>query len=196
MVSITRSRIRNHIRKTLGPISREWNERTDGSALPFAIAQINDQPVLDAITLVTIGLSEWELCFPSGAPTRQELLFSCYSSFLDANVQGLLGAVALACVDEGRALARGAVEGPAGPLLPSTRLEALYASLPAYFSDRFATNNTTAPPSHFMWIVPITAGEAEFATHEGWSRFEDLLVRQNPDLLDLNRQQLVLPYAR
>jgi suppressor of fused protein SUFU len=194
--SVTRKRVREHIRKTLGPISREWEERADGSALPFAIAQVDEQPASRAVTFVTMGLSESDLRFPSGKPTRQELLFSCYGADVEKNIQGLLAGLAMERVSKQRAFARGDVEGPAGPLFPSTRFEALYASLPAYFSDTFANNSATVPPTHFMWLVPITPGEAEFVNREGWSAFEDLLVKQDPDLLDLRRAEIKLPPVR
>ncbi len=42
-----------------------------------------------------------------------------------------------------------------------------------------------------VWLIPITAREAEFIKLEGWSRFEDILVEKNPDFGDLNRASVV-----
>lgn len=188
--SVGRERVRKHIQQTLGPILKEWEERIDGSPLPFAIAQLNEQPASDATCFVTMGLSDAELRFPRGTPTRQELVFACHPAHMLENVQGLLAAVALERMKSGRAFARGDVEGPAGFLFPSTNLQALYASLPSYFSDAFAKDTHTSPPTHFMWMIPITAGEASFVARVGWGVFEDELVRQDPDLLDLNRPEI------
>jgi hypothetical protein len=143
-----------------------------------------------------MGLSDAQLQFPSGKPTRQELVFTCHRAHASENVQGLLAAVAQERFQEGRAFARGDVEGPAGFLFPSTKLQALYASLPACFSDAFAKDAHTSPPTHFMWMMPITAGEAVFIGREGWSAFEDQLVKQDPDLLDLNREEIKFPTVR
>jgi hypothetical protein len=195
-ISVGRERVRKHIQQTLGPILNEWQERLDGSLLPFAIAQLDEQPASHASCFVTMGLSEAELRFPSGNPTRQELVFACERAHASKNVQGLLAAVALERTESGRAFARGDVEGPAGILFPSTNLQALYASLPSYFPDAFARDTTTSPSTHFMWMIPITAAEASFISREGWNAFEDELVKQDPDLLDLNRAEIKFPALR
>jgi hypothetical protein len=168
----------------------------DGTKLPFTIAKIVRQPTPDATTFVTLGLSVCHRHFPSGAPARQELVFASYASFDDANIQGLLGAVGMDGVRQHSALSRGSVQGPAGPLFPVTRLEALYASLPAYFPDQLGDCRTTSGETHFMWLVPIAAAEAAFIRMHGWQRFEDLLVEQDPDLLDLHRAPIRLPMLR
>jgi len=196
MKSVGRERVRKHIQRTLGPVLKEWEERADGSPLPFAIAQLDEQPASDATCFITMGLSDTELRFPSGNKTRQELVFACHRAHAGENVQGLLAAVALERTKSGSAFSRGDVEGPAGFLFPSTNLQALYASLPAYFPDAFAKDTHTSPSAHFMWMIPITAGEASFISREGWSAFEDQLVKQDPDLLDLNRREIKFPALR
>src|SRR6266404_2172370 len=195
-ISVGRERVRKHIQQTLGPILKEWEERADGSVLPFAIAQLDEHPASDAACFVTMGLSDAEMRFPSGNLTRQVLVFACHRAHALKNVQGLLAAVALERTQSGRAYARGDVEGPAGFLFPSTNLQALYASLPSYFPDAFAKDTHTSPSTHFMWMIPITASEASFVAREGWSAFEDELVKQDPDLLDLNRTEINFPATR
>jgi hypothetical protein len=190
---MTRVRIRDHIRNTLGPITREWEEENDGARLPFSIVEVAGQPTTHAVTFATVGLSDAALHFPSGKLARQELVFACHDSSRHENIHGLLGVVALDRTKDGNALARGEVKGPAGLLPGATRLEALYASLPAYFPDSFALARSTEPATHFLWLIPITVGEAEFVRREGWSRFEDLIVQQDPDLLDLERSEIELP---
>lgn len=193
MLSLTRSRVRDHITSTLGPISKEWEESTEGTLLPFSIVRIDGCPMPGAFSLVTVGLSERELVFPSGASARQELLLSCYDRYAPLNVQGLIGLVALECAGRNQALARGEVLGPSGPVLDKLRMEALYASLPAYAPDAFATCSATSPRTHFMWLVPITRVEAELVTRKGWKSFEELVVKQDPDLLDLERPEMAIP---
>jgi hypothetical protein len=195
-ISAGRERVRKHIRQTLGPILKEWEERVDGLLLPFAIAQLDAQPASHANCFVTMGLSDAELQFPSGNPMRQELVFACHRAQASRNVQGLLAAVALERTESGCAFARGDVEGPAGFMFPSTNLQALYASLPSYFPDGFSKDTHTSPSTHFMWMIPITAAEASFVARGGWSAFEDELVKQDPDLLDLNRTEIKFPALR
>ena len=193
VLSLTRFRIRDHITNILGPISKEWEEGNDGRVLPFSIVKIDGCPMPGTFTLVTVGLSERELAFPSGASARQELLFSCYDRYETLNVQGLIGLVALECAHRNQALARGEVVGPSGPVLTGVRMEALFASLPAYTPDAFATCDATSPRTHFMWLVPITRVEAQSVTQKGWQSLEDLFVKEDPDLLNLDRPEIPIP---
>lgn len=193
MLSSPLDQLRSHVVKTLGPIAQEWDETTDGVRLPFTIARVPGSPVQDATTWVTLGLSDCHRHFPSGKPTRQELVFACYANEDLSNVEGLIAAVALEGVNEERALGRGRVLGPAGPILKGTDMEALYASLPAYFSTAFGDCSTTAGKVHFMWLVPVYRSEAEFVLRAGWELFEGLLEKQDPDLLDLSRGELRIP---
>lgn len=43
------------------------------------------------------------------------------------------------------------------------------------------------------WLIPITVNEAAFIRADGYRRFEDLLIDQDPDLQDLRRPPVVLP---
>jgi hypothetical protein len=104
--------------------------------------------------------------------------------------------VALKGATFNQALARGSLQGPAGSILPCTSLEALYASIPVYFPDEFAECKTTAGNTHFVWLIPAFPSEAEFVVRHGWEHFEEFLVRQQPALLDLNRDELRLSVLR
>ena len=108
-------------------------------------------------------------------------------------MQGLIGLVALECAGRNQALARREVLGPSGPVLGELKMEALYASLPAYSPDAFATCSATSPRTHFMWLVPIAKAEEELVTRKGWKRFEELVVEQDSDLLHLERPEMAIP---
>ena len=41
-----------------------------------------------------------------------------------------------------------------------------------------------------VWLVPIGAREAPFIAEAGWPRFEEHLVKADPDLLDLFRAEI------
>ena len=43
-----------------------------------------------------------------------------------------------------------------------------------------------------VWMVPIGKAEAAFVAEAGWSAFESKLADQDPDLLDLKRNQIRL----
>jgi hypothetical protein len=89
----------------------------------------------------------------------------------------------------------GTMVSSAGPLQEGATVEALYSSLPVYFSEPFHvyTPPDGTLPIVFVWLVPITASEAAFVRRTGWEAFETELQRQAPDLLDLGRSAMVLP---
>jgi hypothetical protein len=43
-----------------------------------------------------------------------------------------------------------------------------------------------------VWMVPIGTAEAAFVEEAGWSAFESKLADQDPDLMDLKRNQIRL----
>ncbi|MFF8280636.1 suppressor of fused domain protein [Streptomyces lateritius] len=73
-------------------------------------------------------------------------------------------------------------------LTPGGAMTALYAAMPVYYDDDFASvvleNGSDVA---VVWLVPVTSAEADFVERRGWEAFEHELVRQDPDLLDLNR---------
>jgi hypothetical protein len=191
-----RVRLYTHVERHLGPRERSWTTLADGTALPFEICLVADRPMRGATTFVTLGMSEAVLSFPSGRPTRQELVFSTYSHHQPSEVPQLLAGLGLEARQSQRALARGEVIGPGGALFPETSMEALYCSLPSYLPDEFWGMYDTDPGTLFMWLIPIHASEAAYVREKGWSSFEDLLVQQDPDLMDLRRPSVELPPPR
>jgi hypothetical protein len=64
--------------------------------------------------------------------------------------------------------------------------------VPVCFPESFATCSTDELGAVvFIWLIPITASEADFAHRVGWERFEELLESKNPDLFDLFRPGVV-----
>src|SRR5262249_52499846 len=144
-----------------------------------------------AMTAVTLGLSHHVLSSASSRKLRVELLAATYSRFSGFDAEGNLLTVAHELLSEHRAPLRGEVIGPRGPLVPDSVLEAYYCSLPVYFPDALATFRGTVPRTVFLWMVPISHADAHYVWENGWSKFEDLLVERDPDLLDLMRPSVV-----
>jgi hypothetical protein len=179
-----------HLESWLGPMAGAERAFAEEAEREFKIARFDGQPVRAAETHVTLGVSEVPLVAPDPARVRQELLFTCYKRH-SASPQDLLHVVAGDVMRDGRALLRGQVLGPAGPLFPGSRLEALYCGVPVYFDDGFHELHSTEPPTVLMWLIPVARTEAKFVATEGWRRFEDALVEIDPDLLDLEREAVV-----
>ncbi|MEW2634837.1 suppressor of fused domain protein [Streptomyces sp. NPDC048389] len=106
---------------------------------------------------------------------------------------GVLEFVAEHLVVSEEAVLRGEVIPLPRPLTPEGSLTALYAAVPVYFDDDFASvaleNKTDVS---IVWLVPISDAERGFVETKGWQAFESELVRQDPDLLDLSRESMIL----
>ncbi|MFC3575992.1 suppressor of fused domain protein [Streptomyces yaanensis] len=106
---------------------------------------------------------------------------------------GVLEWVAERLVVSGEAVLRGDVIPLPMPLLPGGTMTALYAALPVCFDDDFASVVLeNGVETAMVWLVPIGESEAAFVRVKGWDAFEEELVRQDPDLLDLNRAEIAL----
>jgi Suppressor of fused protein (SUFU) len=181
-----------HLEAHLGELEDAERAVLEQAEEVIKIAHFAGQPVVEADTWATLGLSRIELEQPS-CRIRQELVFTCYREFKDWRPADILHVVASDVGLNAKALLRGDVLGPAGPLFDqASALEALYCAAPAaYFPDDFAEFGGTRPTTAFVWLVPLTVNEARFVREHGWSRFEDLLKDVDPDLLDLLRSSAV-----
>jgi hypothetical protein len=177
----------SHLEGHLGPIDGAWSQSASGEQLAFKVLRFMDVPMMGGVTYVTLGMSDVELSLPLGKGVRQELLFCCRSVHEARYVPGLLHLVGKVALRTGRALARGAVVGPAGPLFPESNLTALYSSIPAVFPESLGVWHGSSPATVFDWLIPITTAEVRLVHDQGWSKFEDLLENKDPDLFDLNR---------
>ena len=155
------------------------------------VALVDHAPVSDAQSYITLGLSNHLLKSPSRRQFRMELLGTSYSRFEQLRPEGNLLRIAHDLLDSHRALLRGEVIGPAGPVVPGSSLEAYYCALPVYFRDSLATFRGTVPGTVIIWMVPISHAEAHYVWEHGWNKFEDLLIARDPDLMDLARASVV-----
>jgi hypothetical protein len=177
-----------HVEQHLGRISR-GSEASSERGIQAVI--VEGHPTPEATSYLTLGLSHHVLAGSSGRQFRQELLGVSYSRFAELNPDANLLTVAHDLLEAHRAALRGEVIGPAGPIVPGSTLDAYYCSLPSYFSDDLATFRGSVPATTFIWLIPISHAEAHYVWEQGWSKFEDLLVEHDSDLLDLTRPSLV-----
>lgn len=156
---------------------------------PLFILKLPDVPEEGAVTYVTLGLSSTPLRQREGFPNlRQELVFSMWAPDDDEHPVALVMAVVSDMLDSGRALKRGEVLGPAGPLLDGVRAEAMYCAAPVYFEYELQLFSGFDTPLYFVWLLSILPDEAEYARREGPDAFEALLdADEGVDVLDLNR---------
>ncbi|MCS1350226.1 suppressor of fused domain protein [Mechercharimyces sp. CAU 1602] len=152
-------------------------------------------PIRGTEVYSTLGLSHHYLDSPvSKKKIRHELFFIVSNDFESQDtIPGILGQLAIEALENHIAYLAGDVIGPRGPLFTGTDLEALYISTPVYFPDSFGIYyGENDLPIIQAWVFPITANEALYVKQNGWGKFEDLLEKVNPDLVDFNRSSIVL----
>jgi hypothetical protein len=187
-IHFERMNVPEHLESFCGPIVEGWRTDPDGKKMPCTVARFERGPSQGSVTFATLGLNSYRLkSATSQKLIRHELVMLARKDAIPGNLPALLHQVSAEAVSRGRAYLRGEVIGPRNPLFTGTALTALYVAIPVYFPDEFNSVDGVV----FVWLIPITTREAAFVSAEGWSRFEDILVRENADLLDLNRPSVV-----
>jgi Suppressor of fused protein (SUFU) len=178
-----------HLEAFLGPITGGWIEDATGDRLPFQVVWFDDAPEKDLATYSTLGLSRHALESPTKT-IRQELLVSVDKRFATPQLGSVLSTIGEMLLAEHRPVLRGEVLPPRDAIVPGSALSAFYAAAPVALPDSFAAFDGTDPHTVFVWMVPISAAEADLIGSHGWAWFEDQLVKQQPDLFDLRRRDI------
>ncbi len=183
-----------HIATFLGKPEDSWHLETDSlrasTRADLQVVKISNQPVKGVAAYATLGLSHAVLRMPGNRTTRQELVFAAYERFPAPEIASFLLTFGATVLSLGEALLRGDMIGPQNPLIPGVAANAVYCTMPVPFDARLATYDASDPATVFVWIVPATGDEAEFALRNGWGKFEELLERREPDLWNLDRPSI------
>lgn len=155
------------------------------------LARYENQPVTDAITYVTTGLSRHILHQLSGRDIRLELLTCVWSRFRESDLDSLLFVLAQNILERHHAPAQGEWVGPAGPVVSGSKLEAFYFMPPLYHPETLEVFNEEPPETVIVWALPVAPSEVEFIKNRGWRAFEKRLRRDEPDIMDMLRDPIV-----
>jgi hypothetical protein len=159
---------------------------------PVQVARFENQPVPNAVTYVTTGVSKHVLHQLSGREIRMELLTCLWSRFDGSALGTLLHVLAQEILDRHHAPAHGEVTEPRGPIVPGSKLEAFYFMPPLYHAEDIELWHGPADPETvIVWAVPIALSEAQFIANAGWPSFEERMREVDPDFLDLDREPFV-----
>ncbi len=173
-----------HMERHLGKIEVGWSKDADGSAMPFQIIRFGSTAVPGCVVFSTLGLSSTALpSLHSDKTIRHEFIMILPERLREGPAPSLLSQVGLEVLTAESAVARGDVIGPRGPLFETSKMEALYATVPVYLQDDFGQFNEVV----LVWLVPVSRSEVDFVTAHGWLAFENQLADVNPDLTDLSR---------
>lgn len=179
----------DHLESFLGHIDYGWKDNYSENAI--SIVRFRNQPAEGMSTYVTLGLSHHVLSMPNKREVRQELVFCTFDTVPSDDVVSFLLSFSEFILAKHEALLRGKVVGPADPIVSSSSMNAVYASMPVIFDDEFATFEGTSPSTVLVWLIPIFASEAKHIQDHGWEVFEDILEQQDPDLWDMGRNPVV-----
>ena len=160
--------------------------------MPFSVAEFSNGPRSNMVTFSTVGLSKMPL-HAETARTHvfEELVIVVPDSLRVGPVPGILQQIGQEAISRGRAVLRGDVIGPRGPLFSAdSQMEAFYAANPLCFPEEFASYREGDRDIVLVWLMVISRKESEFVRTNGWSRFEDELVKADLDLTDLRRRTL------
>jgi Suppressor of fused protein (SUFU) len=146
-----------------------------------------NRPYTGVTTIATLGLSRHHLAQSASRGVHQELLMHLPMAGQPRKAAALLLQVAAELIAQGRGLLRGEVIGPRGPLFGSGQMTALYAAAPGYLAPGFDTCDIGTVTVVMTWLVPITDTEAGYVRTRGWPTFEETLIAEDPDLVDLSR---------
>lgn len=178
-----------HLEHYLGKISEGWRDRNVNNRIQ--VVCFKNKPFEDIVTYSTVGLSNFELSMNNGRAIRQELVCTAYRNFDGERIASFLSTFAESIISLNRALLRGDVIGPSAPIIFGSLLNSVYIAVPMIFDDGLFVLEDTVPETVFPWIIPVLEEEANYVRSNGWSKFEDLLERKNPELWDLHRASIV-----
>jgi len=180
--------VAEHIERWLGPVMEMFTEDEHGRPLKVPIGAVHDAPCEGAITLVTMGLSDYALEQPEKPPVRQELIFAFWSRFGWRNAPALLDHFAGHAISSGRAFLRGNWESFNAPIVDGTAVTALTFEPPlGYMLGLNQLAGAYPEPVIVVSIIPLTHEEALFRDGHSWRDLEEQLENANVDLLDLDR---------
>lgn len=184
-----------HLSAFLGPPVGCWPVDPNGHRMPFQIRAFAGGPVRRVVTYATAGL--WKKPLDGREPgvrVREELLLMVRDTPDAELLPGILLQVVAEALGEKRAWMPGDVIGPRGPLLPDAEAQSLYVSAPSYLPDAFHLwRGPNGERVGVLWLVPITRSEAAFVRKHGSAAFEEVLVAEQPDLLNVMRTSVPLP---
>lgn len=179
----------SHIESSLGEMDYGWGFKECINGIQ--VARFKNQPFIGSTTYVSLGLSEFVLPMSGGRTVSQELLFSAYDCFSSEQIASFMLTFCDYVIERKQALLRGDVVGPASTLIPGATVNSIYASIPSVFKGELGTYYHSSPATVIVWLIPLLSAEAAFIKSNGWSRFEDILEANNPDLWDLKRSSIV-----
>jgi hypothetical protein len=184
--------LEQHLTRLLGPPSRLTAARDPDSnrKSKFALALFDDVPAEGAFTLVSSGISEYELR-GGDERAREEVLLCAWNKYRDESLDQTFFSLGDIIIDTGTIVHPGLLYELPRPVSDGTVMNHLFAYPPTYFDQALASLKAGGSTIDLVWLIPIHEEEADFIEERGPEKFVDLLGEHDPDLLDLRRKSIV-----
>jgi hypothetical protein len=185
--------ILRHLEKQLGKEALRSTAKLNKSAQKFQVtlSLFNDQPVTNAFTLSSIGLSNKVFEQPNKTLIRHEILFSAYNRFRSETIYQCLFNVLDFLFGQEESICIGQTFDYQISVAANSSLEAFLFYKPVYYKEELFIIKEIKPPVFFIWAIPISRNELGFIEKNGMVAFDELLGKHDPDLLDLSRGSIV-----
>ncbi|PKR48927.1 suppressor of fused domain protein [Thalassospira marina] len=179
----------DHIESYVGPIQEGWKDKRSG--LNIQIIRCCDEIDESVDHFLSLGFSDFVLEVSPEKNARHEFLFSV--RFFDdySLVFSFLMTICEAVIVRAKAVLRGQYIRLPADVAAEMGFDALYCSIPMLQDHGFSGYDKVDPPVIFVWLIPIYSTELEFIEMNGWDRFEDMMVEQQPDLFSLSRKHII-----
>lgn len=181
----------DHIEEYLGPIKASWSLTHEGARAPFAVVRCSDL-VDDTTVFCTLGLSDhsFEDSGIGRSPIRHELLIAVPESLGEMNVPALVQQLGMTTLSRNKPFLYGETIGGTYEVFAGRPFRGFGATFPVFIEDDGFEIYRRPDGANvvFVWMVPLCLVEIEFAREKGWSKFEDLILECDLDLVDLDRR--------
>lgn len=184
-----------HIEAHLGVIQGGWNKDVEGNDVSFQVVRCDGETIGRPETaFITLGLSNFPLKSRSGKMIRHELMYlTCgdYTGWEIHNIASVLQDLGRAALREQRPYLRGEVIRTGG-LLSQSGMKDLCVSNPLIHDESFDVYELEDGVSIIIaWVFPVYPNEADYIQTRGWSAFQDLLIQNEPDVMNASRPPLL-----
>jgi hypothetical protein len=142
-----------HIEQYLGRIDYGW--KLADATIGFSVIRVLNEPQRGVTAYSTLGMNADVLRMPGSRTVRQELLFAVNHRHDSSQVASFLLTLGQSILSRRCALLRGDVLGPYAALFAGASTSAVYCTVPIMFHPSLATFSGTAPPTVFVWLVPL-----------------------------------------
>lgn len=178
-----------HAEKFLGKISQGWREKLSPEGVQ--VACFENAPFETINAFMTLGLSHHELKISDKKTVRQELILPVSDTGRSEILVSLLLFICELILKNHEAILRGQVIRLPEDAAERVGIYAVYCAIPVFLDDDFSTFIGSQPPTVIAWVIPIHQSEADYVDTNGWSKFEDLLEKKDPDLFLLERKPII-----